>query len=127
MTPARLFQAGELVFSQSQPVKLAEAAPAPRFGHTAIVRRTHEQLAGLLGATREAASKTMADFSARKLVRQGRGRIIIPDTAALHTLARKNSMITASYHEDRGQLGETGQPVVGLTSGPPATVINRNG
>lgn len=42
-------------------VKLAEAAPPPRFGHAAVVKLTHEQLAGLLGATREATSTTRAE------------------------------------------------------------------
>lgn len=72
-------------------VKLAEAAPPPRFGHAAVVRLTHEQLAGLLGATREATSKTMAEFAARNLIRQGRGRIIILDTAALQAIARRTA------------------------------------
>ncbi len=72
-------------------LKLAEAAPAPRFGHTVVVRLTHEQLAGLLGATREATSKTMADFAAHNLIRQGRGRIIIQDASALNGVARRTA------------------------------------
>ena len=70
-------------------VTLAEVATAPRFGHAVVVRLTHEQLAGLLGATREATSKTMADFAARNLIRQGRGRIIIQDAAGLSVVARR--------------------------------------
>lgn len=70
---------------------LAEGTRTPRFGHGAILRLTHEQLAGLLGATREATSKTMADFATRNLIRQGRGRIIIQDTAGLHTIARRTA------------------------------------
>jgi len=72
-------------------LKLAEATPAPRFGHAVVVRLTHEQLAGLLGATRESTSKIMADFAARNLVRQGRGRIVIQDPAALHGVARRTA------------------------------------
>ncbi|TFD33480.1 helix-turn-helix domain-containing protein [Cryobacterium cryoconiti] len=51
----------------------------------------HEQLAGLLGATREATSKTMADFTARNLIRQGRGRIVIQDASALRVVARRTA------------------------------------
>ncbi len=72
-------------------LKLAEATPAPRFGRTIVVRLTHEQLAGLLGATRESTSKIMADFAARNLIRQGRGRIVIQDPAALHGVARRTA------------------------------------
>ncbi len=68
-------------------LKLADATPVPRFGRPAVVRLTHEQLAGLVGASREATSKTMADFAAHNLIRQGRGRIIIQDPAALHVIA----------------------------------------
>jgi CRP/FNR family transcriptional regulator len=70
-------------------VKLAEAAPPPRFGHATVVTLTHEQLAGLLGATREATSKIMAEFATRNLIRQGRGRIIVQDSATLQTIARR--------------------------------------
>lgn len=72
-------------------LKLAEAAPTPRFGHAATVRLTHEQVAGLLGATRESTSKTMADFATRNLIRQGRGRIVIQDAAALRAIARRTA------------------------------------
>ncbi|MFO7689112.1 MAG: Crp/Fnr family transcriptional regulator, partial [Cryobacterium sp.] len=72
-------------------VKLAEAAPAPRFGQSRVVRLTHEQLAGLLGATREATSKVMVDFAARDLIRQGRGRIVIVDPTALSGVARRTA------------------------------------
>lgn len=70
---------------------LAEAAPEPRFGPAPPLRLTHEQLAGLLGATREATSKTMADFAAHGLIRQGRGRIVVKDTDALRAISRRTS------------------------------------
>ena len=66
---------------------LAEAAPASRFGLSPSIRLTHEQLAGLLGATREATSKAMADLASQRLVRQGRGRIVIQDLKGLRKLA----------------------------------------
>ncbi|WP_205787344.1 Crp/Fnr family transcriptional regulator [Specibacter cremeus] len=72
-------------------LNLAENAPPQRFGHAPAVRLTHEQLAGLLGASREATSKTMAELAAGRLIRQGRGRIIIEDAGALRTMARRTS------------------------------------
>jgi CRP/FNR family transcriptional regulator len=68
-------------------LSLAAAAPRSRFGQNRPVRLTHEQIAGLLGATREATSKTLADFAAQGIIRQGRGRISIQDVAALRAAA----------------------------------------
>ncbi|TYD00343.1 Crp/Fnr family transcriptional regulator [Arthrobacter echini] len=67
---------------------LEKAAPRTRFTQARVVKLTHEQLAGLLGATREATSKTMADFAARGLIRQGRGRITIDDVDGLRRISR---------------------------------------
>ncbi|MDQ4489263.1 Crp/Fnr family transcriptional regulator [Sinomonas sp. ASV486] len=65
-------------------------SPAPsRFGRTTpTVRLTHEQVAGLLGATREATSKVLSEFASRGLIRQGRGRIGLQDPAGLRAIAR---------------------------------------
>lgn len=68
---------------------LADAAPAPRFGQAVSVRLTHEQLAGVLGVTREATSRIMAEFAADGLIRQSRGKISVLDAEALRTVARK--------------------------------------
>lgn len=68
-------------------IKLAEAAPRSRFTQSQSVKLTHEQLAGLLGATREATSKTMSDFATRGLIRQGRGRIIIENSEGLRGIS----------------------------------------
>ncbi|MHB1172924.1 MAG: Crp/Fnr family transcriptional regulator [Lacisediminihabitans sp.] len=72
-------------------LKLADTAQPQRFGASPAIRLTHEQLAGLLGATREATSKGMAELASKNVIRQGRGRIIIQNTAALRTLARRTS------------------------------------
>ncbi|WAH98169.1 Crp/Fnr family transcriptional regulator [Arthrobacter sp. MMS18-M83] len=69
-------------------LSLAETAPAGRFGHGRQIRLTHEQIAGLLGATREATSRILAEMAARGIIRQGRGRISLQNTAALRTMAR---------------------------------------
>ena len=72
-------------------VTLADAAPPPRFGQSVSVRLTHEQLAGVLGATREATSRIMADFAANDLIKQSRGKIAIRDADALRAIARRTS------------------------------------
>ncbi|WP_448811828.1 Crp/Fnr family transcriptional regulator [Agromyces bauzanensis] len=69
-------------------VRLAGAQRMPRIGHPTI-RLTHDQLAGLLGATRESTSKTMADLASRGLIRQARGRIILLDVDGLTTLSTR--------------------------------------
>lgn len=69
-------------------VRLAESQRPSRAGHVTI-RLTHDQLAGLLGATRESTSKTMADLSARGLIRQARGRIILLDLDELTILSKR--------------------------------------
>lgn len=69
-------------------LKLAETAPRSRFTQSQSVKLTHEQLAGLLGATREATSKTMSDFATRNLIRQGRGRIILESPEGLRRISR---------------------------------------
>lgn len=67
---------------------LVEAAPRSRFMHSRAVKLTHLQLAGLLGVTREATSRATADFVARGLIRQGRGRIIVNDLDGLRRISR---------------------------------------
>lgn len=47
------------------------------------VRLTHEQLASLAGATREAVSKTLAEMSSQGLIKQARGKITILQPQAL--------------------------------------------
>jgi CRP/FNR family cyclic AMP-dependent transcriptional regulator len=67
---------------------LDDTAPRNRLTNTRAVKLTHEQLAGLLGVSREATSKTMADFAAHGLIRQGRGRITIEDADELRRISR---------------------------------------
>jgi len=68
-------------------VRLSAAERSSRFGNVAV-RLTHDQLAGLLGATREATSKAMSDLAARGLIRQGRGRVLVLDREGLRVLSR---------------------------------------
>ena len=69
-------------------VRLAGTQRASRLGHVTI-RLTHDQLAGLLGATRESTSKTMAELASRGLIRQARGRIILIDVDGLAILSKR--------------------------------------
>jgi CRP/FNR family cyclic AMP-dependent transcriptional regulator len=69
-------------------VRLSESQRRSRIGHVTI-RLTHDQLAGLLGATRESTSKTMADLATRGLIRQARGRIVLLDLDQLTILSKK--------------------------------------
>lgn len=59
------------------------------FARAPEVRLTHEQIAGVIGATREATSRVLGDFSERGLVRQGRGRILITHPSGLRRLGHE--------------------------------------
>lgn len=72
-------------------LSLAGTARTGRFGQNRPIRLTHEQIAGLLGATREATSKTLADFAAQGIIRQSRGRITVQNIAALRSRARNTA------------------------------------
>ncbi|WP_136708955.1 Crp/Fnr family transcriptional regulator [Agromyces sp. H66] len=69
-------------------VRLAASQRRSRAGHV-IIRLTHDQLAGLLGATRESTSKAMADLASRGLIRQARGRIVLLDLDGLGVLSKQ--------------------------------------
>lgn len=70
-------------------VTLAEGGHSRSLVASRGVRVTHEQLAGLVGATRESTSKVMAELSAQRIIRQSRGRIVVTDPAALAALSRR--------------------------------------
>ncbi|MBM7847345.1 Crp/Fnr family transcriptional regulator [Arthrobacter roseus] len=72
-------------------LKLSENITPHRFNQGPTIHLTHEQLAGLLGASREATSKVMGELTGTNAVRQGRGRIIVTDRDILHKLARSSS------------------------------------
>lgn len=71
-------------------VRLAESQRRTRQGYV-IIRLTHDQLAGLLAATRESTSKAMAELGARGLIRQARGRIVLLDLDGLAILSKRMS------------------------------------
>ena len=69
-------------------VRLAGPERKPRIGPPTI-RLTHDQLAGLLGATRESTSKIMADLASRGFIRQARGRIVVTNLGGLRMLSKR--------------------------------------
>ncbi|PSL02704.1 CRP-like cAMP-binding protein [Haloactinopolyspora alba] len=50
---------------------------------------THEQLAALVGTSRETATKVLGEFADRGLLRLGRGRIVVLDAAAMEAEAHE--------------------------------------
>lgn len=66
------------------------SAGMSRLGRGQQVRLTHEQLASLIGATREATSRVLADLADQGLIRQTRGRIHIPDPGVLRRATRND-------------------------------------
>lgn len=52
-------------------------------GRGGAVPLTHEQLAGLIGTSRETVTKVLGDFAARGLVRLHRGRLTVQDPTGL--------------------------------------------
>jgi CRP-like cAMP-binding protein len=44
---------------------------------------THEQIAALVGTSREHATKILGEFADRGLIRLGRGRIVLVDLARI--------------------------------------------
>ncbi|MGQ7352214.1 Crp/Fnr family transcriptional regulator [Quadrisphaera oryzae] len=59
------------------------SAGGSRFGRAPSIRLTHEQLASVIGSTREATSRVLSDMAAAGLIRQGRGRVVILDVVGL--------------------------------------------
>lgn len=72
-------------------ITLGDSGANPRFGSARAVRITHEQIANLVGATREATSKAMSDLAAQRLIKQARGRVLIIDPAGLGMTARRTA------------------------------------
>lgn len=81
---------------KSAPDRVAStlARMADRDGAT--IRLTHEQLADLVGTTRETATKVLGDLASRGLVHLRRGRIVVTDTAGLRDLAARGGLSSAT-------------------------------
>lgn len=62
----------------------------------ATIRLTHEQLADLVGTTRETVTKVLGDLSTRGLVQLRRGRIVVKDSRGLQDLAASGGLSSAT-------------------------------
>ncbi len=58
----------------------------------ASIRLTHEQLADLVGTTRETVTKVLGDLAARGLVQQKRGRVIVTNRAGVAGLVTSGGL-----------------------------------
>ncbi|WP_035782051.1 Crp/Fnr family transcriptional regulator [Arthrobacter sp. H14] len=72
-------------------LKLVDTTAHHGLSRAPVIKLTHNQLAGLLGATREATSKAMSELSAKNVIRQSRGRVVVLEPNALKAAARKTS------------------------------------
>ncbi|MDZ7576908.1 MAG: Crp/Fnr family transcriptional regulator [Candidatus Nanopelagicales bacterium] len=83
---------------KSAPERIAAtlARLAGEEGQMAAVRLTHEQLADLVGTSRETATKVLGDLSDRGLVSLRRGRMLVRDPAALRDLAEGGDLGVAT-------------------------------
>lgn len=64
-----------------------DATDTPSQVDAVSLRLTHQQLADLVGTTREATTRVLGDLADRRLVKLRRGRIMILDPQGLRTLA----------------------------------------
>jgi CRP-like cAMP-binding protein len=81
---------------KSVPGRIASALAAMASGGRADVRLTHEQLADLVGTTRETTTKVLGDLRDRGLVRLRRGRITVVDPGGLRDLAESEALSPAT-------------------------------
>ena len=68
-------------------VRLAAQAPSSGPGRTVALRLSQQDLAGMIGATRESVNKQLHVWQAGGLLRLGKQRIEIPDVDALKSLS----------------------------------------
>jgi CRP/FNR family transcriptional regulator, cyclic AMP receptor protein len=81
---------------KSVPARIASALAAMAASGRADVRLTHEQLADLVGTTRETTTKVLADLKDRGLVHLRRGRITVVDARGLRQLAETEALSPAT-------------------------------
>jgi CRP/FNR family cyclic AMP-dependent transcriptional regulator len=63
---------------------------------SAAVKLTHEQLADLVGSSRETTTKVLGDLADRGLVSLRRGRVVVRDASALRDLAGSGDLSVAT-------------------------------
>jgi len=77
--PQRIATTLAMLAGQERRYVVASRAP--------VVALTHEQVAALVGTSRETATRILDDFADRGLIRLGRGRITLLDVARIHAEA----------------------------------------
>jgi CRP/FNR family cyclic AMP-dependent transcriptional regulator len=82
--PQRL--AAALATLAAKPTRHERPWPRP-FSRATQVTLTHDQLAALVGTSRETATKILDEYAGRGLIRFGRGRIVVLDKAELRRAA----------------------------------------
>lgn len=80
----------------SVPSRIASALAAMASSGRGDVRLTHEQLADLIGTTRETTTKVLGDLRERGLINLRRGRISVVDAPGLRRLADGDGPSTAT-------------------------------
>jgi CRP-like cAMP-binding protein len=78
--------------------RLSRGEPPP-----VTVRLTHEQLADLVGTSRETTTKVLGDLAARGLVQLKRGRIVVRDPAGLASAADEGLDVSTGGHAGRAR------------------------
>jgi CRP/FNR family transcriptional regulator len=86
----RLMAELESVHSNNLKQRLASCLLG-RASAAGVLNKTQEEIAGLVGATREAVARLMADFSARGFVKTGRGQVKILAPSALAEIVRQSA------------------------------------
>jgi CRP/FNR family cyclic AMP-dependent transcriptional regulator len=77
---------------KSVPERIAVTLARMAASGSATIRLTHEQLADLIGTSRETATKVLGDLAERRLVALRRGRIVVLDQAGLEALADSGAL-----------------------------------
>lgn len=77
---------------KSVPERIAATLARMAAGGSATIRLTHEQLADLVGTSRETATKVLGDLADRRLVALRRGRIVVHDPPGLLALADSGAL-----------------------------------
>jgi CRP-like cAMP-binding protein len=88
---------------KSVPERIASTLARMAGNDSATIRLTHEQLADLVGTSRETATKVLGELGDRGLVSLRRGRIVVRDPGALRDVAEAGeiSVSTGGYDRNR--------------------------
>lgn len=89
---------------KSVPERIAATLARMAMSGGTTIRLTHEQLADLVGTSRETATKVLGELADRRLVGLRRGRIVVHDPAQLLALSDSGAlMVPTGGHRTRSQ------------------------